>query len=123
MVLRVFNGGLFSPQLDFRVGRFIRAHGTFQVRQIGNVHQQGGELGCIFLRDTVQFPDAGPRFPRTRASIEDVSSPFFLSMPICLEVALRSDCKACFFRFGIAARLIAGQNVINKLPRVAAAGL
>ena len=33
---------------------------------------------------------------RTRASMEEVSSPFFLSMPICLEVALRSDCKACF---------------------------
>ncbi|MCQ5042137.1 hypothetical protein, partial [Akkermansia muciniphila] len=45
---------------------FMRAQGTFQVGQIGNVHQEGGELGCIFLRDTVQLPDAVPDFAHAR---------------------------------------------------------
>ena len=122
MVLRVFNSGLFSPKLDFRVGRFIRTHGAFQVRQVGNVHQQGGELGCIFLRDTVQFPDAVPDFAHARFNRGRVF-PLLFEHADLLGGGIALGLQGLLFRFGIAARLIAGQNVINKLPRVAAAGL
>ena len=68
-------------------------------------HSRCGRLGMFISREVswAAFSSATRsssrmRSPisRTRASMEEVSSPFFLSMPICLEVALRSDCRACF---------------------------
>ena len=122
MVLRVLNGGFLSPQLDLRVGRFIRAHGAFRMRQVGNVHQQGGELGGILFRQAVQLPDAVPDFAHARFNGGGVL-PLLLEHADLLGGGIALGLQGLLFRLGIAARFIARQNVINKLPRVSAAGL
>ena len=86
----------FSPQ-SLISGLAVSSAPTGHSRcgRLGMFISRGGEPGCIFLRDTVQFPDAVPDFAHARFNGGSVF-PFFLSMPICLEVALRSDCRACF---------------------------
>jgi hypothetical protein len=49
----------------------------------------------------------------------EVSSPLALSWPICLEIVLPGTLELLLVGLGLAAGLVAGEHVVNKLPVIA----